>query len=157
MTEQNPVEHGAAGQPTRDESIAAERSILRAAGRDGLILVVGLAVLGSIAGYLIAGMPGVWGALIGAALAGLFCGGTVLSMQLSVGKGATAMGAVVMGGWLVKIVILIAVLAVLSRQDFYDRWLLMAVVMIGAIGSAVLDYRAVKSGRLPYVQPSAGA
>lgn len=162
MTEQNPVENdpvgpNPAGGPTGDESIAAERAILRAAGRDGLILVVGLAVLGSIAGYLIAGLPGVWGALVGAALAGLFCGGTVLSMQLSVGKGAAAMGAVVMGSWLVKIVILIALLAVLSRQDFYDRWVLMAVVMVGAIGSAVLDYRAVKSGRLPYVQPSAGA
>lgn len=152
MTEQNPV----APEPP-NESVVAERAVLRTAGRDGLILVAGLAVLGSVVGYLIGGMPGVWGALVGAALAGLFCGATVVSMMLTVGKGAAATGAVVMGGWLVKMAILIAVLAVLSRQDFYDRWVLMVVVMIGAVGSAVLDYRAVKDGRIPYVQPDARA
>jgi hypothetical protein len=31
------------------------------------------------------------------------------------------------------------------------------VVMIGAVGSAVLDYRAVKDGRIPYVQPDTRA
>lgn len=152
MTEQNPV----APQPASD-GVAAERAVLRVAGRDGLILVAGLAVLGGVVGYLIAGMPGVWGALVGAALAGLFCGATVVSMMFTVGKGAAATGAVVMGGWLVKMAILIAVLAVLSRQDFYDRWVLMVVVMVGAIGSAVLDYRAVKDGRVPYVQPDANS
>jgi hypothetical protein len=152
MTEQNPV----APLPDND-STAAERAMLRAAGRDGLILVAGLAVLGSVVGYLVAGVPGVWGALVGAALAGLFCGGTVVSMMFAVGKGAAATGAVVMGGWLVKIVVLIAGLAVLSRLDFYDRWVLMVVVLIGAVGSAVLDYRAVKGGRIEYVQPDAGS
>ena len=152
MTEQNP-----AGPEPANDSVVAERAVLRTAGRDGLILVAGLAVLGSVVGYLIGGMPGVWGALVGAALAGLFCGATVVSMMLTVGKGAAATGAVVMGGWLVKMVILIAVLAVLSRQDFYDRWVLMVVVMIGAVGSAVLDYRAVKDGRIPYVQPDTRA
>jgi hypothetical protein len=152
MTEQNP-----AGPEPANDSVVAERAVLRTAGRDGLILVAGLAVLGSVVGYLIGDMPGVWGALVGAALAGLFCGATVVSMMLTVGKGAAATGAVVMGGWLVKMVILVAVLAVLSRQDFYDRWVLMVVVMIGAVGSAVLDYRAVKDGRIPYVQPDTRA
>jgi len=152
MTEQNPV----VPQPDNDTTVA-ERAMLRTAARDGLILVVGLAVLGSVVGYLVAGLPGVWGALVGAALAGVFSGATVVSMMLTVGKGAVSMGAVVMGGWLVKMVFLVAVLAVLSRQDFYDRWVLMVVVMIGAVGSAVLDYRAVKDGRVPYVQPDAKA
>jgi hypothetical protein len=152
MTEQN-----SPGPQPAGESVAAERAVLRAAGRDGLLLVAGLAVLGSVVGYLVAGMPGVWGALVGAALAGLFCGGTVVSMMFAVGRGAAGTGAVVMGGWLVKIVVLIVVLAVLSGQDFYDRWVLMAVVTVGAIGSAVLDYRAVKDGRVTYVQPDAGA
>lgn len=152
MTEQN----SPAPRPA-DDSSAAERAVLRAAGRDGLILVAGLAVLGSVVGYLVAELPGVWGALVGAALAGLFSGGTVLSMMFAAGKGPAATGAVVMGGWLVKIVLLIVVLAVLSRLDFYDRWVLMAVVTIGAIGSAVLDYRAVKGGRIEYVRPDAEA
>ncbi|PUB22885.1 hypothetical protein C8K30_112107 [Promicromonospora sp. AC04] len=152
MTEQSPV-----APQADDDNTAAERAMLRAAGRDGLILVAGLAVLGSVVGYLAVGLPGVWGALIGAALAGLFCGATVLSMMLAVGRSAAGMGAVVMGGWLAKMVILVAVLAVLSRQDFYDRWVLMVVVLLGAVGSAVLDYRAVKGGRVTYVQPDTKA
>ncbi|MFD2793168.1 hypothetical protein ACFS27_06375 [Promicromonospora vindobonensis] len=152
MTEQNPTAPQSAG-----ESFAAERAVLRVAGRDGLLLVAGLAVLGSIAGYLLAGLPGVWGALVGAALAGLFSGGTVLSMLFAVGKGPTTTGAIVMGGWLIKIAVLIGVLAALSGLDFYDRWTLMAVVLVGAVGSALLDYRAVRSGQIPYVRPDAEA
>jgi hypothetical protein len=46
-----------------------------------------------------------------------------------------------------------ALLALLRGADFYDRWVLLAVLAVGAIGSALLDYRAVRDGRLPYVQP----
>jgi hypothetical protein len=130
--------------------------MLRTALRDCLILVAGLAVLGSLVGLLVAGLPGLWGGLIGAAIAAFFCGTTVWSMLYTVGKGATAMGAVVMGSWLAKMVVLVAVLLVLTRFDFYDRVVLFVVLLIGAIGSALLDYRAVKNGRVTYVEPDAG-
>ena len=136
---------------------AAERAVLRTALRDCLILVAGLAVLGSLVGLLVAGQPGLWGALIGAVLAAFFCGTTVWSMLYTVGKGATTMGAVVMGSWIAKMVVLVAVLAVLTRFDFYDRVVLFVVLLLGAVGSALLDYRAVKNGRVPYVEPEAGA
>jgi hypothetical protein len=132
---------------------AAEQAVLRTALRDGLILVAGLAVLGSLVGFLVAGLPGLWGALIGAVLAAFFCGTTVWSMLYTVGKGATVMGAVVMGSWLAKMVVLIVVMVVLTQYDFYDRIVLFVVLLLGAVGSAVLDYRAVQSGRIPYVQP----
>jgi hypothetical protein len=131
--------------------------VLRTALRDCLILVAGLAVLGSLVGLLVAGQPGLWGGLIGAALAAFFCATTVWSMLYTVGKGATAMGAVVMGSWIAKMVVLVAVLAVLTRFDFYDRVVLFVVLLLGAVGSALLDYRAVKNGRVPYVEPEAGA
>jgi hypothetical protein len=136
---------------------AAEQAMLRAALRDGLILVAALAVLGSLVGLLVAGMPGLWGGLIGAAIAAFFCGTTVWSMLYTVGKGATTMGAVVMGTWLAKMVVLVAVLLVLTRFDFYDRVVLFIVLLLGAVGAAVLDYRAVKNGRVTYVEPEAGA
>jgi hypothetical protein len=135
---------------------AAEQAMLRTALRDCLILVTGLAVLGSLVGLLVAGLPGVWGGLIGAAIAAFFCGTTVWSMLYTVGKGATAMGAVVMGSWLAKMVVLVAVLLVLTRFEFYDRVVLFVVLLIGAIGSALLDYRAVRNGRVTYVEPDAG-
>lgn len=136
---------------------AAEKAVLRAALRDGLILVAGLAVLGSLVGLLVAGVPGLWGGLIGAAIAAFFCGTTVWSMLYTVGKGATTMGAVVMGTWIAKMVVLVAVLLVLTRFDFYDRVVLFVVLLLGAVGSALLDYRAVKNGRITYVEPDAGA
>jgi hypothetical protein len=131
--------------------------MLRAALRDGLILVAALAVLGSLVGLLVAGVPGLWGGLIGAAIAAFFCGTTVWSMLYTVGKGATAMGAVVMGTWIAKMVVLVAVLLVLTRFDFYDRVVLFVVLLLGAVGAALLDYRAVKNGRVTYVEPEAGA
>ncbi|MFD2028176.1 hypothetical protein [Promicromonospora aerolata] len=136
---------------------AAEQAMLRAALRDGLILVAGLAVLGSLVGLLVAGVPGLWGGLIGAAIAAFFCGTTVWSMIYTVGKGATTMGAVVMGTWIAKMVVLVAVLLVLTRFDFYDRVVLFIVLLLGAVGAALLDYRAVKNGRVTYVEPEAGA
>ncbi|GAA4724212.1 hypothetical protein APR04_003641 [Promicromonospora umidemergens] len=150
MTEQVPRPPGA-------QRGAAEQAMLRAALRDGLILVAALAVLGSLVGFLVSGVPGLWGGLIGAAIAAFFCGTTVWSMLYTVGKGATAMGAVVMGTWLAKMVVLIAVLLVLTRFDFYDRVVLFVVLLLGAVGAALLDYRAVQNGRVPYVEPEAGA
>ncbi|WP_129790100.1 hypothetical protein [Promicromonospora panici] len=145
MTEQAPqAPHAPRG--------AAERAVLRTALRDGLILVAGLAVLGSLVGLLVAGLPGLWGGLIGAALAAFFCGTTVWSMLYTVGKGATVMGAVVMGSWLAKMVVLIVALVVLTQFDFYDRVVLFVVLLIGAVGSALLDYRAVRNGRITYVE-----
>lgn len=129
----------------------AERTMLRTALRDGALMVAGLAVLGSVVGLLVAGLPGLWGALLGAGLAAFFSGVTVWSMSRTVGKDPTTTGAVVMGSWLGKMVVLVLVLVVLRGQDFYDRVVLFVVLLIGAIGSALLDYRAVRGARVPYV------
>lgn len=128
----------------------SERAVLRTALRDGGLLVAGLAVAGSLIGLFVSGAAGVWGALIGAALAAFFSGVTVWSMAWTLGKPPTTTGAVVMGSWLGKMVVLVVVLVLLRGQDFYDRVVLFVVLLIGVIGSALLDYRAVREGRLPY-------
>ncbi|MFP3714384.1 hypothetical protein [Puerhibacterium sp. TATVAM-FAB25] len=138
-----------AAAPDRGEP---ERRVLRTALRDTLLLLAGLAVVGVVVGVLVSGAAGVWGALVGVALAAFFCGVTIWSMARTVGASPAATGAVVMGSWIAKIVVLVVVLAVLRGQDFYDRWVLIAVLAVGAIGSALLDYRAVQRGRVPYVQ-----
>ena len=140
--------------PARDPHDPA-RAVFRTALRDMLVLLAVLLVLGVGLGYLLAGLPGVWGALIGVGLALLFSGTTVVSMLITSGKPATTMAAVVMGAWLGKIVVLIAVLALIRGEDFYHRGVLAAVLFAGVIGSALLDLRAVKVGRVPYVTPAA--
>ncbi|SKC35305.1 hypothetical protein [Krasilnikoviella flava] len=139
--------------PGADAATVAERAVLRTALRDTLLLVGALVVLGGGIGLLVAGMPGLWGALVGAAIAAFFCATTIWSMMRTVGSSPARMAAFVMGAWVAKIVVLIVVLALLQGATFYAPWVLIVVLGVGAIGSALLDYRAVNSGRVPYVQP----
>ena len=145
--------HGAAAGARRPEGV---RDVFRTALRDMLVLLAVLTVLGVGLGALLAGTPGVWGAVIGVALALLFSGTTVVSMLLTSRSRPTTMAAVVMGAWLGKVVVLIAVLAVLRGEDFYHRGVLAAVLVVGVLGSALLDLRAVRVGRVPYVVPADG-
>lgn len=130
------------------------RAVFRTALRDMLVLLAVLAVLGIGLGALLAQAPGVWGAVIGVGLALVFSGTTIVSMLVTSGKPATTMAAVVMGAWLGKVIVLIAVLALLRGEDFYDRGVLAAVLVLGVVGSAFLDLRAVRGGRVPYVTPA---
>jgi len=132
----------------------AAQEVFRTALRDMLVLLAVLTVLGVGIGYAVAGAKGGWGAVIGVGLALLFSGTTVLSMLRTARSTATTMAAVVLGAWLGKVAVLIAVLAVLRGQDFYSRGVLAVVLIVGVVGSAVLDYRAVRGGRVPYVTPA---
>jgi len=57
---------------------------------------------------------------------------------------------VIMGLWLAKLVLVFVVLAVLSRFDFYSRPVLGVVLIVGVVGSAYLDLRAVQRTRAVY-------
>ncbi|MFC8922781.1 hypothetical protein [Cellulosimicrobium sp. NPDC057127] len=131
----------------------AVRAVFRTALRDVLVLLGSLAVVGVAVGALVAGLPGVWGALLGVAVAVVFSATTVWAMLRTVDSTPTTTAAVVMGSWLAKMVVLIVVLVVLRGMNFYDRWVFAGVLLVGVIGSAVLDYRAVSRGRIPYVEP----
>ncbi|HEY0186401.1 MAG TPA: hypothetical protein VGC67_02835 [Cellulomonas sp.] len=128
-------------------------AVFRAALRGSVLLVVVVTVLGVGIGALVAGTPGVWGALIGAGLALVFSGATTVSMLRTAHSSPSTMMAVVMGTWLGKIVLVVVLLAVLRGMDFYDRYVLAAVVAAATIGSAVVDLLAVSRGRVPYVAP----
>ena len=137
---------------TRSEaSIQAERKVLRRALRDIAVLLGVLAVGGVLVGWLTVGAPGIWGALIGVGLAGFFCATTVWSMLRTVNSSPTEMAALVLVTWLIKIVVVIVVLAFLRGREFFDPLVLFTVVAIGVLGSALLDYRAIATGRIPYV------
>ena len=49
---------------------------------------------------------------------------------------------------------MLLLLAVLRDLDFYHRVVFAVVLLIGVLGSALLDYRAVRRGRVPYTNPS---
>lgn len=132
---------------------SAAAAVFRRALRDMLVLLAALAVLGVGVGALVAGRRGVWGALIGVGLALVFSGTTVVSMLVTARASAARLAAVVLGAWLGKVLVVIVVLALIHDRDFYDRPVLAVVLLVGVVGSAVLDYRAVSRGRVPYVEP----
>lgn len=140
-------------RPTPVPSSAAA-AVFRRALRDMIVLLTALAVLGVGVGALVAGRPGVWGALIGVALALVFSGTTIVSMIVTARASVQRLAAVVLGAWLGKILVVIVVLAALQDRHFYDKPVLAAVLVVGVVGSAVLDYRAVSQGRVPYVEPA---
>ncbi|PVU83649.1 hypothetical protein DDP54_12320 [Cellulomonas sp. WB94] len=139
-----------AAQPVPSSAAAA---VFRRALRDMLVLLAALAVLGVGAGALVAGRPGVWGALIGVGLALVFSGTTIISMLVTARASVQQLAAVVLGAWLGKVLVVIVVLALIQDRDFYDKPVLAVVLLVGVVGSAVLDYRAVSRGRVPYVEP----
>ena len=135
---------------------AAAEAVFRRALRDTVLLLVALTVLGVLVGVLVAGLAGVWGALIGVGLAAVFSGTTLVAMLRTTHAAPQVMAGIVMGSWLAKVLVVIVALALLRGLDFYSAPVLAGVLAIGAIGSALLDYRAVSTGRVPYVEPGEG-
>lgn len=64
-----------------------------------------------------------------------------------------SMAATVMLTWLLKLVVLIVVLFILRGRDFYNPYVLFAVIAVGIIGALVVQALALKSSKLPYVTP----
>ncbi len=128
-------------------------AVFRRALRDTLLFLGGLLVLAVAVGGLVARLPGVWGALIGWGLAVLFSTTTVVAMLRTGRSSPAGMAVVVMGTWLAKVLVVVVALALLRPLDFYSKPVLGAVLALGVLGSALLDYRAVTTGRVPYVEP----
>lgn len=131
----------------------AAEGAFRSALRDLLIFLPVLAIVGAVVGYLVAGLPGVWSALMGAGVVLIFSGTTVVSMLRTARSDAAAFAGVVAGLWLAKFAVVLVIIILLRPLDFYDKPVFGIVVIIGAIGAIALDMRAVQRARVPYLEP----
>ncbi|GAA1748589.1 hypothetical protein [Agromyces humatus] len=130
--------------------------ILRRALVYGGILAVGLAVVGSIVGYLVAGIPGLTSALIAAVLTVVFFGLTAATVLIAshVAKGqmfSTVFFGIVLGGWLAKLLVFFVAVLFVSRQEFIDPYVFFITIVVAVIGSLVVDVLAFRNARVPYV------
>ena len=130
------------------------RDVLRTALIGTVVLVVGLAVVGALVGWFIAGAPGVWGALLGAGIALVFCGTTLVTTMVTSRSDLTTMTMVVLGAYLAKMLVLVIVFALLRDVDFFHLGTFVVVLLLGVAGSMVLDFRAIAAGRVPHVDTS---
>ena len=111
-----------------------------------VITVVSLAVWGGISG-----LPGIWGVLVGAAIGGGFVLFTALSVLLTANTTPANTMAVVLGGWLLKVIVLVMVLLVIRDMDFYDTVALFVTVMLALFATLGTEVWAVVTSRVPYV------
>ena len=130
--------------------------VLRLALRYGAIFAVAVAIVAGSVGLLVAGVPGLIGGLLGAALAAVFLGVTAASMLIA---GRVAHGdstspiffGIVIGVWLLKLVIFIVVEVLLRGQPWFNPFVFFGAVVVVVIGSLVLDAVAIYRARVPYV------
>lgn len=124
---------------------------LRAALRYGLVGLVVLTVLAVVLGAALAGMPGLWGALLGAAIGGGFILTTAVVVLLGAKLPPSTAGLVMLASWVGKLLVALIVVAILQRFDFYDRVALFLTVVGALIIVLGAETYGVLRQKVPYV------
>lgn len=125
--------------------------------RQVAVVTVVVTVLGAVVGLLTLGSTGLWGALLGGVVGVVFCVTTVVTMLVSEGRSPQFLAVAVLGGWLAKMILIVAMLAVLRGMDFYDRYVLAGTLAAIVLAALVIEARAVMTARVPVVDPEARA
>lgn len=121
--------------------------------RLGLPAAAILLVVAAIIGLIADGSPGAWGAALGVAVPVAFLAVTALVGRLTGNVPLTYLAAVVMGSWLGKVIVLIAVLALLRGRDFYAKPAFMAAFVVGTVGFLAIEAVVMMRGRVLYAEP----
>lgn len=115
------------------------------------LLVVSVALICSIIGYLVVGVDGLWTALIGSAIALVFTSLTVLSVLFGARLPLGGFYGLVLGGWLLKIVLFALLMAALQRMDFIHGPTLFFAIVLSVLGSLSIDSWVVLRSRIPTI------
>lgn len=149
-----PPRPAGSGREGGGEGGAALRGALRRAVRLAtLACLVAGAVTAAVAGLLV-GWPGVWGALVGFAIALGFLATTALVGARTAGGDPVVVAGWVLGSWLVKVIIVGVVLFALRDATFYDPVALFVGIVVGMVCTLFAEFKALTSARIPYVDTS---
>jgi hypothetical protein len=133
------------------EPVPGPDAPLRSALRYGLIGLGVLVVLAVALGAAVAGIPGVWGALLGAAIGGGFILTTAAVVLFGAKLPPSTAGLIMLVSWAGKVLVALIVVAILQRFDFYDR----VVLFLTVVGALVIVLGAETYGvvrqKVPYV------
>jgi hypothetical protein len=127
------------------------KSVMQRVLKLGTLLVLGITFLGSLIGYLVAGMSGVLAALAGGLAAFAFTALTVLSLLLGAKLNLGGFLGIVLGGWLIKMVLFLVLFRVLNDASWLSsqaRPIVFFTVVAAVIGGLVLDTLIVTKARL---------
>jgi len=126
----------------------------------GGILAVGIAIVGSVVGYLIDGPSGLLSALIGAVLTAVFMGVTAVSILVAsrVTKNdasSVLFFGVILAFWIFKFIAFIVIVILLRSASFVQPFIMFVSILVAVIGSLVVDVLAFVHTRVPYVDDPA--
>lgn len=76
---------------------------------------------------------------------------TALSVWLTSNTSVSTTGAVVLGGWLVKIVVLIIILVLIRNLEFYDHVAFFVTRRAALVATALAEVQAVITSKVTYI------
>ncbi|MFC9892064.1 hypothetical protein ACFVMC_00075 [Nocardia sp. NPDC127579] len=129
---------------------------LKSALRYGLIGLAVLVVLAVAIGTATAGLPGLWGALIGAAIGGGFILTTAAVVLFGAKLPPSTAGLIILVSWVGKLLVVLLVVAVLQQFDFYNRMALFLTVVGALLIVLGAETYGVLRQKVPYVTTPAG-
>lgn len=117
----------------------------------GSALIAGIALIGGLAGYRVAGNAGLTSALIGAALTLVFVSLTAGSVWIGSRLPLGGFFGVVLGGWLIKMIGFALVIGALKNADFINGPVLFFTLVAAIMGTLAVDSVLVLRARIPVV------
>lgn len=117
----------------------------------GGILVLALAVVGTVVGWFAAGGEGAIGSLLGAIVGGVMVLLTAASILVANRLDIGGFFAVVLGTWLAKFVLFVIAALVLRDQPWLNSTAMFVTIIVAVLGSLVIDVVVVSRSRLPHV------
>lgn len=121
--------------------------------RVGTYAALGALPAAALLGYVFAGAPGAWGALIGMGIAVAFFAVTVIvALATARTRHPELLGLAVVASWIVKMIVLILILIPLRGADFYSRPALFVSLLVGTLGALLIEARVVATTKVPYVE-----
>jgi hypothetical protein len=136
------------------ETFDSAATVLRRAVRLGALVAAAVAVVAGGIGLLVAGASGLISGLVGAAFALLFLGVTAIGLiiagrTLDTPLGPTVFFAVVLGGWIVKLILFLVAMLLLRDQPWVQPVVLFLAIVATVLGSLAVDVLVVSRSRIP--------
>ena len=117
----------------------------------GSALIAGIAVIGGLTGYLVAGNAGLTSALIGAALTLVFVSLTAGSVWIGSKLPWAGFFGMVLGGWLVKMIGFAVLIGALKNANFINGPVLFFTLVAAILGTLAVDSVLVLKARIPVI------
>lgn len=132
--------------------VSSAQDLFRRAIAYGAYLAIAIAVIGSGVSLLTVGLPGVYAALIGAAISTTFSLMTIFSVWFGSKLPLNGFYALVLGGWLTKVVLFGVVLSILQVAKNLNGPVFFFAIVAGVLGGLGIDSWLVLKARIPTVE-----